>query len=61
MKINNPNTSIFSIALGLDSPWYAEDVQLLDNNESSTTEIHLYLNFTRSHEFVLPDGHSVKG
>jgi len=52
---------IFSMALGLESPWYVAEVKLLDNNESSTKALHLYLNFTRGHEFVLPDGHSVKG
>ena len=38
-----------------------EDVHLLDNNESATKELHLYLNFTRCHEFVLPDGRFGKG
>ena len=53
MKTNPPNTSLFGIALGLDSPWYVEDVKLLDKSESSTKELHLYLNFRRGHEFVL--------
>jgi len=61
VKPNNPNTSIFSMALGLASPWYVEDVQLLDTPDSSSKELHLYLNFTRGHEFVLPDGRSGKG
>jgi len=60
MKTNTPNTSIFSIALGLVSPWYVEDVQLLDKPESSTKELHLYLNFTRGHKFILPAGRSGK-
>jgi len=48
------------MALGLDSPWYVEEVKLLDKPESSSKEIHLYLNFTRGHKFVLPDGRSGK-
>jgi len=52
MKPNNPNTSIFSIALDLDldSPWYVEDIKLLDKPESSRKELHLHLNFTRGHD-----------
>ena len=43
MKILQNNTSLFSIALGLDSPWYVEDVQLLDKPESSSKELHIYI------------------
>jgi len=60
MKTNNPNTSIFSIALGLESPWYVEEVKLLDKPESSSKELHIYVNFRRGHEFILPDGRSGK-
>ena len=38
MKPNTPNTSIFGIALGLDSPW----VKLLDKQASSSKELHIY-------------------
>jgi len=58
MKPNTPNTSIFSMAFGLEYPWYVEEVKLLDNNESPTKELYLYLNFRRGHEFVLSDGRS---
>ena len=60
MKTNNPHTSIFNIALGLDSPWYVKEVKLLDNPDSSSKELHLYVNFPRGHEFILPDGRSGK-
>jgi len=60
MKTNNPNTSLLGIALGLVSPWYVEDVKLLDNPVSSSKELHLYVNFRRGHEFILPDGRSGK-
>jgi len=60
MKINNPNTSIFGIALGLAFPWYVEDVQLLNTPDSSSKELHIYLNFTSGHEFILPAGRSGK-
>ena len=60
MKSNPPNTSLFNIALGLESPWYVEEVQLLDTPESSSKELHIYVNFARDHEFILPDGRSGK-
>ena len=60
MKTSTPNTSLFSIALGLESPWYVEEVQLLDKPDSSSKEPHIYVNFRRGHEFVLPDGRSGK-
>ena len=60
MKTNLPNTSLFSIALGLDFPWYVEEVNLLDKPESSSKELHIYVNFTRGHEFILPDCRSGK-
>ena len=60
MKTLQNNTSLFNIALGLDSPWYVEEVKLLDKPESSTKELHMYVNFARGHEFILPDGRSGK-
>ena len=53
MKILNPNTSIFSMALCLGSPLYVEEVQLLDKPASSSKELHIYVNFRRGYEFVL--------
>ena len=35
------NTSPFGIALGLDSPWYVDEVKLLDNPESSSKKLHI--------------------
>jgi len=61
MKPNNPNTSIFSMALGLASPWYVEEVKLLDTPDSSSKELHIYVNFRRGLEFILPDGRFGKG
>ena len=43
MKTNTPNTSLSSIALDLDFPWYVEEVQLLDRYESSRKELHTYM------------------
>ena len=43
MKTNTPNTSLFSIALGLESPWYVEEVKLLDKPDSSSKELHIYM------------------
>ena len=60
MNPNTPNTSLFGIALGLASPWYVEDVQLLDTLDSSSKELHIYVNFRRGHEFILPDCRSGK-
>jgi len=43
MKPNPSNTSIFSIALCLESPWYVEEVKLLDNQASFCKELHIYI------------------
>ena len=51
MKSNTPNTSIFSITLSLDSPWYVADVQLLDNNESFT-KVLSYIHMLISQEVI---------
>ena len=61
MKILQQNTSLFGIALGLASPWYVEEVQLLDTPDSSSKELHIYVNLRRGHEFILPDGRFGKG
>jgi len=60
MKPNAPNTFLFGIALCLASPWYVEEVNLLDTPDSSSKELHIYVNFTRGHEFILHDGRLCK-
>jgi len=37
-----------------------EDVKLLDTQDSSSKELHIYVNFRRGHEFILPDCRSGK-
>jgi hypothetical protein len=39
------STEIFSIALGLNSPWYVEKAEFLNSSEHISKELHLYLNF----------------
>ena len=61
--INYKNTNsneIFSLALGLVSPWFIEDLQLVDTTSSSIKELHIYINFHKGHTFTLPDGSSGK-
>ena len=60
MTTDNHNVSLFGIALGLELPWYVEEVKLLDNSESSLKELHIYLNFVKDSEFVLADGRAGK-
>ena len=48
------------MALGLVSSWYVAEVKLFDKPESSSKELHIYVNFRRGHEFVLADGRSDK-
>jgi hypothetical protein len=42
---------IFSIALGLCSPWHVEKAEFLDSAESISKELHLYLNFEPGYKF----------
>lgn len=46
------STEIFSIALGLSSPWYVEKVEFLNTSSESSHELHLYLNFERGYKFL---------
>jgi hypothetical protein len=44
---------IFSIALGLSTPWYVKKVEFLGSADSLSKELHLYLDFERGHRFTL--------
>jgi transposase len=44
------STEIFSIALGLGSPWFVKHVELLDV-DSNKKELHIYLDFERGFRF----------
>ena len=46
---------IFTLALGLQSPWYVEKVEFLNSLEMER-ELHIWINFKRGGEFVLDDG-----
>lgn len=47
---------IFTIALGLGSPWYVESANLIDSAGSLIKELHLYITFKRGSEFRMNDG-----
>jgi transposase len=51
---------IFSLALGLETPWYVEKVELLAATES-LKELHLHLNFQKGYEFTTAEGLKGKG
>ena len=40
MKDDKNSTQIFSLALGLDEPWFVESVSFVDVVETSTKELH---------------------
>jgi transposase len=55
------STEIFKLALGLEEPWFVEEVKLVEVADSCAKELRIRLNFPRGHEFVFDDGHSGKG
>jgi transposase len=61
MKQDHNSTAIFSLALGLEEPWFVEGVFLLDEVETSSKELHILINFRKGHEFTFDDGQKGKG
>ena len=56
----NNSKEIFSLALGLVSPWYLDRLELLESSDSSFKELHIYINFHRGSEFLCADGNPYK-
>jgi len=44
---NNNSKAIFSLALGLEEPWYLETVKLVEVAGNPVKELHIYINFHR--------------
>jgi transposase len=61
MKAETNSTEIFRLALGLEEPWFVEEVRLLEVPDSPNKELHIHINFRRGYEFVFDDGHTGKG
>ena len=61
MKTENNSSQIFSLALGLQEPWFVEAVNLKPESNSINSELHIHINFRRGHEFVNEDGSKGKG
>ena len=61
MKVDKNSTQIFSLALGLDEPWFVESVSFVDVVETSTKELHIFLNFRKGFEFLTDTGQKGKG
>jgi hypothetical protein len=53
------NIEIFSLALGLESPWFIEDMKFVSVNNSPFKELHININFHKGHQFPLEDGSTV--
>ena len=49
-------TEIFSLGLGLSSPWYVERVEFTETETVLIKELHLYLNFERGYKFITEQG-----
>jgi transposase len=61
MKSDNNSVQIFSLALGLEEPWFVEGVNFVDVSETSSKELHIRINFCKGHEFTFDDGQKGKG
>jgi transposase len=61
MKQDNNSTQIFSLALGLEEPWFVECVNLIDVADASGKELRIRINFRKGHEFLFEDGQTGKG
>jgi transposase len=48
------STEIFTMALGLQSPWYIEKIEF-QPVDKQVRELHIYINFERGTKFKLPD------
>jgi len=61
MKNDINSTEIFRLALGLEDPWFVEEVKLVDIEDGSGKELYIRLNFPRGYEFTFDDGQKGKG
>jgi len=61
MKTENNSSQIFSLALGLQGPWFVEKVNLKPEANSINSELHIHINFRKGHEFISEDGIKGKG
>ena len=61
MKQERNSVEIFSLALGLEAPWYVEEVNLVEVADSSTKVLNIRIHFMKGHEFLFDDGHKGKG
>lgn len=61
MKSDSNSAQIFSMGLGLEEPWFVENVEFSPIDETSIRELHIHINFRRGYEFVIDDCHKGKG
>lgn len=61
MKPETNSAQIFSLALGLNEPWFIEEVRLANITDSPVKELHIHINFRKGHEFIFEDGQKGKG
>jgi transposase len=61
MKSDNNSAQIFSLALGLEEPWFVEGVNFVEVPGTFSKELHIRLNFRKGHEFTFDDGQKGKG
>ena len=50
------SVDIFTLGLGLESPWYVKEVKLLASESSHKKELHIHIDFAKGSEFKLSDG-----
>lgn len=50
------SVDIFSMALGLESPWFVSEVKFEVSPEKGNKELHIYIDFAKGSKFLLDDG-----
>ena len=56
MKEIKNSKAIFSLALGINNPWYLETIEFIEVEGNPIKELHIHINFHRGSTFTSPDG-----
>jgi len=52
----NNSKEIFSLALGLSTPWYIDGLELLESADGPFKDLHIYIDFHKGSDFFGSDG-----
>ena len=45
------NSQLFSVALGLEEPWYVKEVRFIEKGKSDEKELHIDIDFFKGAKF----------